>query len=281
MRTKILPDPVLDLLRRSPLVYQAARQVRMGIGGLVPPRRFEGVPGRIHFNDFMLASTSDDDVASYVGSARNAMSVIERGLQAASLGFGDVERWLDFGCGYGRVLRLLTQRVDPGRVYVTDVIQEGVEFCVSEFGVHAVPAAPSLEALEVSDFGAVYAISVLTHMDEASTTEMLRLMRRALAVGGLIVFTTHGHRSVERIDRYYGGSYVDDQRRVATAVEGEGMAFIPYRHYRQADYGMAWHAPRFIEHRMRHLHGDTMRLLLHQPHGYDDHQDVFTYQRAS
>ena len=44
--------------------------------------------------------------------------------------------WLDFGCGYGRVIRFLVERVPPDRIWASDVAHEAVDFCRSEFGVH-------------------------------------------------------------------------------------------------------------------------------------------------
>src|SRR5688500_6634156 len=129
MRTKLLPDVALDALKRHAWAYQGARKLRMAMGRVVPPRRFEGINGRVHFNDFMLEDDSPKGVEAYRTRALNVIGLIDRSLEVVGRDLRDVRSWLDFGCGYGRVIRFLVQRVDPDRVYATDVIEEAVEFC--------------------------------------------------------------------------------------------------------------------------------------------------------
>src|SRR5687768_11405389 len=138
MRTKIVPDGVLDALKRNQRLYQAARRLRMQIGRVVPPRRLEGIPGRVHFNDFMLEDTTPTGVERYRERALNVIRLIERSLDSAGRSFDDIRSWLDFGCGYGRVVRFLVQRTDKDRVHGSDVIEEAVDFCAREFGVHPI-----------------------------------------------------------------------------------------------------------------------------------------------
>src|SRR5207244_10823260 len=103
------------------------RTRRCAIGHLVPPRRFDGIPGRVHFNDFMFIDSSSEEIASYAERGRNVIALIEETLAAAGKKIEDFERWLDFGCGYGRVLRFLLERVPPERVSASDVSAEGGE----------------------------------------------------------------------------------------------------------------------------------------------------------
>jgi hypothetical protein len=42
---------------------------------------------------------------------------------------------------------------------------------------------------------------------------------------------------------------------------------------------MAWHAREWVEETVAELHGDAVRLIRFVPHGLDDHQDVFAFQR--
>ena len=52
--TKVLPATLLDRVKRSPLVYQVARRVRFAVGSMLGARTVPGIPGRCHYNDFML-----------------------------------------------------------------------------------------------------------------------------------------------------------------------------------------------------------------------------------
>lgn len=251
----------------------------MAAGGLLPPREFPGIPGRIHPNDFMFDHASPDEVASYAERAGNVVANIEASLAAGGRRFDDIERWLDFGCGYGRVIRFLVERVPPDRIWAGDVVREGVDFCRSEFGVHALYSQPDLEALELEPFDCVYAISVLSHLNERNSRALVRLLGDALRPEGIAMFTTHGCRSLEN-PGLYGAEFNERRPEIARAVEARGMTFLPYAFTGGDDYGMAWHAREWVEATVAELHGDAVRLVRFVPHGLDDHQDVFAFQRV-
>jgi SAM-dependent methyltransferase len=279
VRTKLLPDFALDRLKRHTWAYQLARKSRMALGRVVPPRRFEGINGRIHFNDFMLEDDSPKGVEAYRTRALNVIRLIDRSLEAAGRMDADVRSWLDFGCGYGRVVRFLVQRVDPQRVYASDVIEEAVDFCASEFGVNPRHSTATLDELDFGRFDFLYAISVLTHLDEENETAMMRFVHRSLEPGGIALFTTHGQWSLDNLG-FYGEIYEDLRDDLSRRVHERGVAFVPYHHYPGDRYGMTWHSAQYVQSQMAELHGDSMRLLFFEPHGLDHHQDVFVYQRT-
>jgi SAM-dependent methyltransferase len=278
VRTKVLPESILNLVKRSPRLYQLGRAVRMGLGSRLPPRRLPGLPGRVHFNDFMLGGTDRESVESYRSGALNAVGNIDASLAAIGLSPDDIETWLDFGCGYGRVLRFLAQRVEPSRIAATDVIVEGVHFCAEEFGATALHSNAPLDRLRLGSFDFIYAISVLTHLNERDGTALLAFMRRSLNIGGVCMFTTHGRWSMDHLD-FYGPRVVRARSSIHAGVEARGFAFLPYEHYRDDSYGLAWHAKGYLERLMSALHDDRMELIRFEPHGLDRHQDVFAYRR--
>jgi SAM-dependent methyltransferase len=278
MYRHVFPQPLVDAVKRRPRLHRAARRLRMAAGGLLAPREFPGIPGRIHPNDFMFDHASPEEVASYAERAGNVVVNIEDSLGAGGRGYDDVGRWLDFGCGYGRIIRFLVERVPPDRVWASDVIKEGVDFCASEFGVHPLYSRPDLEALELEPFDFVYAISVLSHLNERNSRALLRLLGDALRPRGIAMFTTHGRRSLEN-PALYGAEYGERREEIADTVAADGMTFLPYAFTGGDAYGMAWHTREWVEQTVAELHGDAVRLIRFVPHGLDDHQDVFTFQR--
>lgn len=280
MYRHVLPQRVVDAVKRRPLLHRAARRARSAAGRLLPPRAFPGIPGRIHPNDFMFDHASPEEVASYAERAGNVIANIEASLAAGDRTLDDVERWLDFGCGYGRVIRFLVGRVPPDRIWASDVLREAVDFCTSEFGVNPLPSQPDLEALELEPFDFVYAISVLSHLNERNSRALLRLLGEGLRPNGIAMFTSHGRRSLEN-PALYGAEFGERHEEIARAVEARGMTFLPYAFTGGDDYGMAWHARAWVEETVANLHGDAVRLVRFVPHGLDDHQDVFAFQRVA
>lgn len=270
---------VAAAVKRHRRLHRAARSARTAIGHVLPPRRFEGIPGRVHFNDFMFLNSSPEEVASYAERARNVLALIEETLALAGRTFDDVERWLDFGCGYGRVLRFLVEQVPAERVSATDVIAEGVTFCHSEFGVTALRSEANLESTRFGTFDFVYAISVITHLNEQNSRAFLKVIGDSLADDGIALFTTHGDWSLEHVE-LYGHDLVPRAAELERSVAGRGIAYMRYP-FAPDDYGVTWHSRTFIEETMAALHGDSVVPLLFKPHGLDGHQDVFAFRRIA
>jgi SAM-dependent methyltransferase len=228
----------------------------------------------------MFTTVTTADAESYRERALNVIASIEETLAAAGKTFDDIQRWLDFGCGYGRVIRFLVERVPAERVFAGDVVREGVDFCRSEFDVHPVYSATELASVRLDRFDFIYAVSVLTHLNERNSVAFLRLLGKSLDPGGIVLFTVHGRYSLEN-PALYGGEYEAMSEEIESCVAGRGLAFVPYPYERGDDYGMAWHSREWVEETMRELHDARVRLLRFEPRGLDAHQDLFAFQRVS
>jgi SAM-dependent methyltransferase len=265
-------------IKRHRRVHRAARKARFAVGHLVPPRRFSEIPGRVHFNDFMFLNSSREEIASYAERARNVIGLIDETLGEAGRTFESIERWLDFGCGYGRVVRFLVERVPRERVFVSDVVKQGVDFCASEFGVRPIYSQAALDRVSLGSFDFIYAVSVITHLNERNSIAFLRLLGDALTDGGIALFTTHGQWSIENAG-LYGSEYEARKSEIAGLVEDRGIAYLPYD-FVEDDYGMTWHSKEYVEAKMAELHGSALAPLLFRPHALDGHQDVHAFQRV-
>jgi SAM-dependent methyltransferase len=271
-------EQLAGAIKRHRRIHRAARKARFAVGHLLPPRSFPGIPGRIHFNDFMFLNGSPQEIASYAERARNVLALIEEALEAGGRTFDDVADWLDFGCGYGRVVRFLVDRVPPERIFASDVVKEGVDFCRSEFGVNPIYSERELTSVRPGSFDFVYAVSVMTHLNYQNSVAFLRLLGDSLDQGGIAMFTTHGQWSVENAG-LYGSEYDARKTEIAAAVRERGSAYLRYP-YEADDYGIAWHSREYVESRMVELHHGTIAPLMFKPHGLDGHQDVFAFQRV-
>jgi SAM-dependent methyltransferase len=267
------------VVKRHDRAHRAVRRMRFAIGHFMPPRRFAGVPGRVHFNDFMFLNSSPEEVASYVERAGNVIRLIDDALSIAGKTVDEINTWLDFGCGYGRVIRFLAERVPRERIFASDVIKEGVEFCRSEFGVHTMYSSPDLASVKLGPYDFIYAISVITHLNEQNSCEFLRILGESLNPGGIAMFTTHGEWSIENVAEY-GDEYALAKAEIADAVRKRGIAYMPYSFVRE-DYGMTWHSREYIETQMAEAHGQHVAPLFFRPHGLDGHQDVYAFERRS
>ena len=108
-------------------------------------------------------------------------------------------RVLDFGCGWGRVLRFFLKDVEAGRLVGIDTRDQMVDACRRTFpgGVfeRAGPWPPA--PLDDASVGFVYAFSVFSHLSEDMHTAWLEEFHRILEPGGLLAVSTRNRQFLD------------------------------------------------------------------------------------
>lgn len=101
-------------------------------------------------------------------------------------------RWLDFGCGPGRVARHLARLEEIDELWGADVDREAVDWAASNLPGHYVAIGPDPPTPSPPNhFDVIYAGSVFTHLAEARQGQWLAELHRILAPGGLLLASTH------------------------------------------------------------------------------------------
>lgn len=150
----------------------------------------------------------------------NYQSLRGRGIENGTI--------LDFGCGYGRIIRLFYYLTSPANIWGVDPRQESVDICRAD-GVRAHLAVsdylPTALPLENTDFDLIYAFSVFTHLSERAVTQALRTLRRYTAKQGLLVIT------IRPVEYWQAPGAVRDSHERARLLEehqNNGFAFFPH-----------------------------------------------------
>jgi SAM-dependent methyltransferase len=99
---------------------------------------------------------------------------------------------LDFGCGYGRHLRLMYYFTSPQQIWGVDPWEKSIQICradnvagnlaVSDYLPRSLPVGQA-------KFDLIYAFSVFTHLSERATKLALTTLRSYIANDGLFVIT--------------------------------------------------------------------------------------------
>ena len=213
----------------------------------------------------------DVDGTHYARVGRSAIAAIEQALADAGRGFGDVRSCLDMPCGYGRVLRLLVQEIASERITACDINRQAIRFCATQFGVTPLRSTPSLEHMRLGSHDLIWCGSLVTHLDEERVGQLLRCFAAATAPGGVTIVTIHAEPPA-------AGAFADRRDEIARALREAGHCHIPYEGA-LFDYGHAWHTPEHIARAFAAASGDRVRLVSHQPRGWDEHQDVLAFRR--
>ena len=100
---------------------------------------------------------------------------------------------LDYGCGYGRNMRLLYYFTDPANITGLDVTEESLELCAASGMLgHFGRISPHPTELPVRGraFDLILSYSVFTHISPRSTIAALRAMRQVIRPDGVLAITT-------------------------------------------------------------------------------------------
>ena len=238
------------MIRRYPTLYRFLKSSLLACRRFLPKIKYDGIPNRIHPNDFMLHAYTKEGLEEYGRSGTWLEKVFQEAFDDCGMSWDRVESFLEIGCGYGRHTRWLAQSMPPEQITVADVTKEAVEFCVSEFGVKGIISDPNVDARQFGKYTIIYAFSVLTHLSAPRIDNCFRLMNKCLLPGGIALFTLHGPRSIaasERIKTYL------DPASIQREVERNGIAFYRYPHHLDPELGDTFVSDDYIQGRMATL----------------------------
>lgn len=273
--TKVLPQNMLNTIKRSRPVYAAGRKLRFAIGSRLGARTIPGIGSRAHYNDFMLTSADPELVAEYVSGARQFVGILERSLKEAGKDWRDVQACLEVGCGYGRIIRELRHKLHLSRIFVADVIEEGARFAASEFGVTCMPVLEQAGERYDGRFDLIYLLSVYTHLRRDMIEANLRQVAKALNPGGIVVFSMHGQGSADTAERY--AQYWLDKDKMLRTLARNGYFYERYPYYYD-EYGLTWMTRAATLNLVAHS-APELELISHNPMDVDNHQDTFVYRK--
>jgi SAM-dependent methyltransferase len=141
---------------------------------------------RLHRGDFYLPGKG----RHYLSIGLTSLHCINAALDHAP---NPVRTILVFPSGHGRILRFLKVRFPRATICASDIKRETVEFCRREFHVAGIVSSDDFSKVSLpGPFDLIWSGSLLTHLNESQSKELLRLYYRNLAPGGLCVFTTQG-----------------------------------------------------------------------------------------
>lgn len=116
--------------------------------------------------------------------AFNYASILGRSLSDATM--------LDFGCGYGRISRLMYYFVEQPTLYGVDPWDTSIDLCHrAGLSTNYLVSDYIPSSLPVGDvrFDLVYAFSVFTHLSERATLAAMATIRKYIKENGVLVLT--------------------------------------------------------------------------------------------
>lgn len=191
-----------------------------------------------------------------------------------------IKEILDFGCGHGRVTRWFKAAFPEAKVWVTDFDETAVKWCVEQLG------CLDGRCIEHDRFDLVWLGSVFTHLPAQIAEELLRKLLMSLRPNGVLIFTTQGRFSIERLKTFDWDKndkpwarYHLDKKRVSDILNQyyqTGYGYVDYPG--KINYGVCVANSRWYSERA--LRTEEYIQILFQEKGSDNHQDVIAFMRA-
>jgi SAM-dependent methyltransferase len=201
--------------------------------------------------DGVIERFSPDDVLYHPDTAEHYMRSADTALRHIRLalitsGGEAVDAVLDFGCGYGRVLRMLRAEYPRARVVACDVDRKAVDFCAEAFDAEPVYSDPDPERIAIDGpFDLIWSGSFFTHIGAEDWERFLSRLTSLLAPGGVLVFTTAGRHVVELM---LGGELArlseDSARELLADYDRAGFGFAEYPGRER--YGLSRASPAWV-----------------------------------
>ncbi len=135
-------------------------------------------------------------------------------------------RILDYGCGYGRLARMMYWFSDPEDYFGVDPWERSIEICRDDGLLGSIKQSdylPSALPVGQAQFDLIFSYSVFTHTSLRTTNAGLRVLRDYVHSNGLLVIT------VRPVDFWQVVNRIPLEERLAqTALhQRDGFAYVP------------------------------------------------------
>lgn len=183
------------LLCDDPYFRQVVWRHGAHLGGADAAQRFDA---RIHAGDQMLLHSlkhhrdANASFAQYYNVALQQHDAAQQVLRALFPGRSDQVSVLDFACGYGRLLRLLSLGLPQANLHAAEVQPDALAFVCERFGArgHPSPGAPA-QFQPGRRFDFIWVASLFSHLPAALFDAWLARLVECLAPGGVLCLSVH------------------------------------------------------------------------------------------
>lgn len=104
----------------------------------------------------------------------------------------DCSSILDFGCGWGRIIRFFLKDIDESNLWGIDCYKEMIDLCKTQnlrCKLEAIDTMPPTR-FAPETFDMIYLYSVFSHLSEAAHLKWLEEFKRILKPSGMVIATT-------------------------------------------------------------------------------------------
>lgn len=182
---------------------------------------------------------------------------------------------LDFGCGYGRLLRLFLYYTSEANLYGVDPLQASLNECIScglTSNLYLSEFLPREMPFPHRTFDFIYSFSVFTHLNEQAAIQCLNTLYYYLDPRGLLVITIRPAefwQTPSHVEGYLQAHSIDTADLVERHRRGEyvfvGSGGVGHETYGDSSFDLGWLTSRLSQFRVVFVDqslADSMQLYV-------------------
>jgi trans-aconitate methyltransferase len=212
----------------------------------------------------------------YFSVGQSALTIIENSLALEKRTPAHVTQILDIPCGHGRVTRFLRAKFPHADIVVSDLNQDGVDFCAKEFDAVGVYSSEDFSDVSFDRcFDLIWVGSLITHFSPEQTRAFLSFVTQYLTKDGMLIFSSHGSYVAGRLP--FAGYGLSDLAIHQTLDDffNTGYGYADYPDH--SSYGTSLVSKGWIDDFFQTTHCFVTQWYEHQ---WDHHQDVYVVRRS-
>jgi Methyltransferase domain. len=221
------------------------------------------------------------DLEAYFSVGRSALRCINVSLMAARFQPVSIRTILDLPCGYGRVLRHLSEAFPDADITACDLLRDGVDYCAQTFGASPLYSDenPANIALEPNSFDLIWVGSLLTHLRASRWLDFLKLFQRSLRFGGLLIFSAHGREAFRRTVQEPFNYGVGGRAKAVVLFGYERYGFGYANHASSKTYGHSLSRPDWVLRQLAKF--PQLRVVHFAETAWDNHHDIYACRKEA
>ncbi|UTF58838.1 class I SAM-dependent methyltransferase [Gilvimarinus sp. DA14] len=210
-----------------------------------------------HHNDANAATSQ------YYNVALQQFNTVRQILELTHIMREPAFKFLDFACGYGRLIRFLSEMVEKEKVTGADIQKNATEFVEQEFGVKTLVSYPCPDDFKPGEqYQVIWVASLFSHLPKALFKQWLTRLAELLAPNGILCFSVHDAALLQGTRNF---------------SEEEGFLYLPESENADLDtsiYGNTFVNEQFVLSTIHDVCGEA-RTTFRLPKGLAHEQDVY------
>lgn len=163
----------------------------------------------------------DRTLVNYYSKGREIFESLRQIVDWYFTDFSQINSFLEFACGYGRLTRFLEQQLPSQKIWVSDIYENAVQFQEEYFNVNGIVSTSEPEDFNLTrQFDCIFVCSFFSHIPERTFTRWMQKLYDLLTREGLLIF-----------------SVLDESRRLPfVEMNPSGILFSPQSESQSLDY---------------------------------------------